>query len=387
MVGASSVNATSELFIVDVYQNEHRYHMECKEGIVTHHVSKEEKISKSKTGTTVKFILDKKIWPDSDVDIVKLKYRIKQIAYLNPKLVLYFKQDNEGEIKYSYPEGISAYLTDISKNTNPICNPIILTKIKEDIHVNLAFLYSSGYKQEIYTFVNNVATERAGDHMAGFKLGIGRTINKYIKDNSVKGMHDILSEDMLEGIIAIVAVRVKNPRFEGQGKTAIRMPELKTAVADCTEDIFYEYLSKNPKVAKEILNKISDAAKARLAAKRARQEVRNQKSTMSSITLPGKLKACSCRDPKKTELFLVEGDSAAGTAVLARDNKTQAILPVFGKILNADKTRFTTIMSSPKILEVVKALGCGIGESFDINKLRYHKIIIMADADYFRSII
>lgn len=380
-VGSSAVNAVSTIFQVDVYRDGYHYQIICEKGIVTTPVTKLETVSKNRTGTTVTFVLDPEIWREEEIQLNELKQRLQELAYLNPGLIVTYTEDNTETISYQYPEGIQTYIQNLTANTTHICEPILLQNHKNpDMGMDIAFLYTSGYTQNLRSYVNTVPTERAGDHVAGFKLGIVRTINTYISQNNIKGMSDITQDDMLEGITAIIAVQVKEPRFEGQAKTAIRMPELKTAVAERVQDVLFEFLSKNQKTASTILDKISNAAKARLAAKRARQAARDQTKKLSTITLPGKLKACSSKDPEKCELFLVEGDSAAGTSSQARDSKTQAILPVFGKILNAEK-RGVEALNSSKILEAIKALGCGIGDSFNIDKLRYHKIIIMADAD------
>ena len=378
-LGAAATNATSSEFDVTIKRDKTVYRMRCQKGIIKQHLTKVGTTTAKDTGTEISFILDPEIW-DDELDLKKLAQRVKQIAYLNPGLTVRLIIDNEEKV-YSFPDGLKQYISDLLKNTTPLTDTIILSSQKDDCHVDLAFAYADNYRSELFSFVNNVATERAGDHLTGFKSGLHKSVSTYVDKNDVKKMKDITQDDVLEGITAIVSVKVKDPRFEGQGKTAIRMPRLRAIVSDIVSQAFFEYLSKNPAVAKKICEKISAAAHARVAAKKARDNARTAKEHLSNIVLPGKLTSCTSRKSEECEIFIVEGDSAGGTVEQGRDPKTQAVLPVFGKILNAEKTRPDAVLSSVKILELIKALGCGYGESFDINKLRYHKIIIMADAD------
>jgi DNA gyrase subunit B len=308
-VGASATNATSLVFDVTVKKDKTVYFMECHKGIITTHLKVIGTCGARDTGTTISFILDPEIWTDDEIHVDKLNERIRQIAYLNPGLTISFTKDKEDTIVYHYPEGLHQYLKDIVDTGTSLIDPIILSSMKDDIGIDIAFTYADNYRQDLYSFVNNVATERAGDHLTGFKFGVNKAISRYIKDNDPKNkkLQHIVQDDTLEGIIAIVAVRVKEPRFEGQGKTAIRMPKLRGIVSDITSDALYEYLSKNPSVAKKLLEKVGGAAHARIAAKQARQAARDQKNTLSSISLPGKLKSCSSRVPEECEIFLVEG--------------------------------------------------------------------------------
>lgn len=312
MVGAAAVNAVSSEFKAEVYREGKQWELICQKGIITTPVTCiNDNIPKRKTGTCISFILDPEIWREEEVDLARLKSRLKELAYLNPNLLITYTQDEEEKEEYIYPGGIETYVADISQNNTKLCEPIFLHNHQNsDMGIDIGFVYTTGYTQQIRSYVNNVPTERAGDHVAGFKLGIVRTVHAYIEQNDIKGMNDITQDDMLEGIIAIVSVKVKEPRFEGQAKTAIRMPELKSAVAEKVQDVLFEFLSKNPKAASEIMDKISSAAKARMAAKKARQAARDQTKKLNTITLPGKLKACNSRDPEKCELFLVEGKQA-----------------------------------------------------------------------------
>ena len=383
-VGASCVNAVSSYFKAQVFKEGYEYSLVFEKGRLKENFQKTEIKDKKKHGTTISFILDTEIWKNDTVDYKKLKDRIQQIAFLNPSLSLTYTYDKEEPISYHYPEGLQTYLDMLVSKEKRICDSIILHKKENDIEADLGFTFSPSYQQEYYTFVNNVETSRAGDHLAGFKFGIHKAISQYLKDNKMKTPTNMTQDDCLEGIVAIIAVKVKDPKFEGQGKTAIRMPELRTVVSQLTCDAYYEYLSKNPKIAKTILDKITQAMNARVAARKARQAVRDQKSIMKSISLPGKLKSCSSRDPEKTEIFLVEGDSAAGSALQARNANVQAILSVFGKVKNVQKGKDdTTALNSVKLLDIIKALGTDVGKNFNLDKLRYHKIILMADADCF----
>lgn len=385
MVGASCVNAVSNYFRADVFKDGFVYSVTYSKGIIKKDFSKEEFVDKrikNKHGTKITFRLDPEVWKNETVDYDKLQKRVQQIAYLNPSLTLTYLYGNNEPITYHYPEGLHTYLNALVSEDKRICNNIVLHKKENDIEVDLGFTYSQTYQTDYYTFVNNVETSRAGDHLAGFKTGIHKAIVQYYKDNKLKEPNGLTQDDCLEGITAIVAVKVKDPKFEGQGKTAIRMPELRSLVSSVTCEAYYEYLSKNPKITKIILDKISQAMNARIAARKARQAVRDQKSIMKSISLPGKLKSCSSRNPEKSEIFLVEGDSAAGSALQARDASTQAILSVFGKVKNVQKDKDDKIaLNSIKLLDIIKALGTDVGKNFSIDKLRYHKIIVMADAD------
>lgn len=381
-VGASCVNAVSEYFKAQVFKEGYEYSIIFSKGILTEDFKKHEIDNKKKHGTTISFILDKTIWKDDVIDYTKLKNRVQQIAYLNPTLTLTYKYGDSETITYHYPEGLHTYLEVLAPSDKRLCNDIILHKKENGIEVDLGFTYTKSYQSEYFTFVNNVETSRAGDHLAGFKTGIHKAIVQYYKDNKLKEPNNMTQDDCLEGIVAIIAVKVKDPKFEGQGKTAIRMPELRSLVSQVTCNAYYEYLSKNPKITKIILEKISQAMNARIAARKARQAVRDQKSIMKSISLPGKLKSCSSRDPRKSEIFLVEGDSAAGSATQARDAKIQAILSVFGKVKNVQKDKDDKVaLNSVKLLDIIKALGTDVGKNFNIDKLRYHKIIVMADSD------
>ena len=306
-VGASCVNAVSEYFKAQVYKEGYEYSIIFSKGILTEDFKKQEIKDKKKHGTTISFILDKTIWKEDTIDYTKLKNRVQQIAYLNPSLTLTYVYENDEPTVYHYPDGLHTYLNVLASDDKRLCNDIILHKKEHDIEVDLGFTYTKSYQSEYFTFVNNVETSRAGDHLAGFKTGIHKAIVQYYKDNKLKEPNNMTQDDCLEGIVAIIAVKVKDPKFEGQGKTAIRMPELRSLVSQVTCDAYYEYLSKNPKITKVILEKISQAMNARIAARKARQAVRDQKSIMKSISLPGKLKSCSSRDPEKSEIFLVEG--------------------------------------------------------------------------------
>lgn len=388
-VGASCVNAVSNDFSVTIYHDKTKTKLTFEKGISkTKSINKP--FDKDIHGTTVSFILDDELWKDETFNFDIIKRRLKQLSYLNPGLKISYKntiENQKEEIEYFHEKGLGEYYTDITATKNMLdSNPIVIEKTvnnKEvgDIYINIALGYSSGYSSEIYSFVNNVNTS-GGDHVTGFNAGIAKAITSYISSNEkYKSLNKILtSEDTREGLIALISVKVISPKFEGQSKASIKMPEVRNAVNSVVYDEVKLYLEQHPSFSKLLADKLEKATKARIAAKRAREAIRNAKSTLDS-SLPGKLSACSSKKPEESEIYLVEGDSAAGSAVQARDSKTQAILPVFGKILNTEKSREDEVLNNTKLLDVIKALKCGIGKTFDIDKIRYHKIIIMADAD------
>lgn len=388
-VGASVVNALSKRLSLTVKTGGNKYQAVFEKGIIVENMHLiEEGLDPADTGTEVSYELDDTIWNEEEkFDLKRIKKRLQQLAYLNPGLLFYLyidSDDKDGkrvklEEQFEFPNGLKSYIDKLTDKKVKITDVVSLSTKTNEIEVNVAFAYSDSYSEEIYSFCNNINTEGGGDHLTGFKTGFTKAINDYI--TSSKTNLNFESEDTREGLVAIISIKMINaPEFEGQGKGKLKSPLARNAVKQAVEEAVFEYLDHNPDQAKVIIEKINSASKAREAAIKARNASRKVKDLIEGGT-PGKLASCSEKDPAKCEIYFVEGDSAAGSAKQGRDRKTQAILPVFGKILNVEKKRLHVVLSSEKIRDMVKALKCGIGDEFDINKIRYHKIILMSDAD------
>jgi len=386
-VGASCVNAVSESFDVNVVSNNQISKLSFEKGIKKYVQLNKSLSSPTLSGTSITFKLDHKLWSGEDFDFNIIKKRLKQLTYLNPGLTIKFTDYKKDTETYFHENGLSEYFSNLTDSKEIIGNigigvyKKIIDEILGNVQIDIIFGYNTSFYSETYSFVNNVSTQ-SGDHVLGFNSGIVKTLSSYLSEQEkYKSISkNLTGDDCKEGLISIISVKVKDPKFEGQGKTSIKMPQLKALVNNIVYDEFKLYLDQHPNYAKTLIEKIEKAINARIAAKRARDAIRTVKNALES-SLPGKLKACSEKDPKKCEIFLVEGDSAAGSAIQGRNSKIQAILPVFGKILNVEKVREDEVLKNGKLLDVIKALKCGIGKTFDISKLRYHKIIIMADSD------
>jgi DNA gyrase subunit B len=381
-VGVSCVNALSDWLEVEVKRDGSVYHQRYERGKT---MSKLTVIGKAKTsGTKITFKPDKEIFTKSiefSYDI--LSQRLRELAFLNKGLEINLKderQDKESQFKFS--GGIVSFVEYLNKNKNPLHNKVVyLEKDKEGVALEAALQYNDGYSETIFSFANNINTVEGGTHLSGFKSALTRAINQYAKGkNMLKDDIAISGDDVREGLTAVVSVKIPNPQFEGQTKTKLGNSEVEGLTASSVFDALSSYFEENPSVANKIIDKVILASRAREAARKAR-ELTRRKGALDSGGLPGKLSDCSERDPSLCEVYIVEGDSAGGSAKQGRDRRFQAILPIKGKILNVEKARLDKILSNDEIRTIITALGTGIGEEFDTSKLRYHKVVLMADAD------
>ena len=381
-VGVSVVNALSSFLEVEIYSDGKIYQQTYEKGIKT---SELKIIGESqKKGTKIHFFPDAGIFTTDHFSFEILNRRLRELAFLNKKVEIVI-QDNRSEKTESfyYEGGIQSFVEYLNKRHNTINQPIFFEGIKNDVQIEVAIQYNDTFKENIHSFANNINTQEGGFHLIGFKTALTRSINAYAVNGYLpKNMQaKITGDDIREGLTAIISVKIKNPQFEGQTKTKLGNSEVKGLVESLVNEKLSAFLEENPAVAKKIMAKALDAARARDAAKRARDIARKQGALVDS-TLPGKLADCQVSEPAERELFLVEGDSAGGSAKQGRDRKFQAILPLKGKILNVEKARFDKILRSEEIKNIITALGTGVGkEEYNIENIRYHKIIIMTDAD------
>jgi DNA gyrase subunit B len=383
-VGVSVVNALSEWLVVEVKQSGKCYKMKFERGQPLERLAVVG--DAERTGTLVHFYPDHTIFKEiSTFDFEILAHRIRELAFLNGGLA--FTVDDKRvskKVDFFYEGGIKSFVAHVNRNKNPLFDEVIYFKEqKDDIQVEVALQYSKEYQENIFTYANNINTTEGGSHLIGFKAALTRTINNYAtKNDLLKNFKEgITGDDTREGITAVISVKIPEPQFEGQTKTKLGNSEVKGLVEQAVGDRLSSFLEQNPSVAKTIINKSLEASRARAAAKKARELVR-RKGALDSLSLPGKLADCQSEDPAQCEIYLVEGDSAGGSAKQARDKVNQAILPLRGKILNVEKARFDKMLSFEEIRTIITALGTGIGsEDFNPDKLRYHKIVIMTDAD------
>lgn len=383
-VGVSCVNALSEWLEVEIKRDEQIYHQRYERGITK---TKLAVIGKTKsTGTKVTFLPDKTIFTETNkysYDI--LAKRLRELAFLNKGLIITLQDKREGKEKeavFEFKGGIISFVDDLTKNKNRVHKrPIFFSKEKEDIQIEIAMQYDDGYAENVYTYANNIHTVEGGTHLSGFRSALTRAVNTYAKNkNILKKEVAIQGDDTREGLTAVVSVKIPNPQFEGQTKSKLGNSEVDGLVASATLDALNNFFEENPAVAKKIIEKVVTASRAREAARRAR-ELTRRKGALETSGLPGKLADCSEKDPGLCEIYLVEGDSAGGSAKQGRDRTFQAILPLKGKILNVEKSRLDKILSNEEIRTIITALGTSVGDEFNPEKLRYHKIIIMCDAD------
>ena len=387
-VGMSCVNALSTHMTTQVFRNGKIYQQEYEIGKPLYSVK--EVGTADITGTRQQFWPDDTIFTETVYDYKILASRLRELAYLNAGLRITLTDrrvvNEDGSFKseqFYSEEGLREFVRFIESSREHLINDVIyLNSEKQGIPIEVAIMYNTGFSENVHSYVNNINTIEGGTHLAGFRRALTRTLKKYAEDSKMleKVKVEISGDDFREGLTAVISVKVAEPQFEGQTKTKLGNNEVMGAVDQAVGEVLSYYLEEHPKEAKTIVDKVILAATARHAARKAREMVQ-RKSPMSGGGLPGKLADCSDKDPSKCELFLVEGDSAGGSAKEGRDKQHMAILPLWGKMLNVEKARVDKVITNEKLVPVVMALGTGIGEDFDINKLRYHKIIIMADAD------
>ncbi|MCK6619487.1 MAG: DNA topoisomerase (ATP-hydrolyzing) subunit B [Calditrichaceae bacterium] len=381
-VGASVVNALSEWCEVQVYRDGVTWEQKYERGVPVAPVKQTGKTKKS--GTRVVFLADKEIFKKIKYTFETLANRLRDLAFLNKGLKITLRDERVGEEQeevFHYKGGLVEFVRYLDQNRTALHKPIYYEDEREGVQVEIAFEYNDSYNENIFSYCNNVNTIEGGTHLSGFRSALTRTINNYGAKNNLLKKVVIQGEDTREGITAIISVKVAEPQFEGQTKTKLGNSEVKGIVESVTNDKLAEFLEQNPSVGKRIIEKCITAANSREAARKAR-ELTRRKSALESNSLPGKLADCSIDDPAQCEIYLVEGDSAGGSAKQGRDRRFQAILPLKGKILNVEKARLHKILTNDEIKTIITALGTGIGEGdFSLERLRYHKIIIMTDAD------
>ena len=385
-VGASVVNALSEKLEVSVYKEGHIYQMKFERGKVTQPMTVIGECSFDKHGTEVTFSPDKEIFETTVYDYDTLKVRLRETAFLTKNLKIILRDKREGleqEKTFHYEGGIKEFVSYLNKGKSALYPDVLYFEgSREKVFVEVAMQHNDSYTENIYTFVNNINTPEGGTHLTGFKNALTKTFNDYARKNKLlKDSDENLSgEDIREGLTVIISVKVEEPQFEGQTKQKLGNSEASIAVSSVVSEQLTYYLEQNPNVAKLICEKSILAQRARAAARKARDLTR-RKSALDGLALPGKLADCSSKDPNECEIYIVEGDSAGGSAKTARSRETQAILPLRGKILNVEKARLDRVYGNEEIKAMITAFGTGIHDDFDISKLRYNKIIIMTDAD------
>jgi len=381
-VGVSVVNALSKFLEVEIYSKGKKYYQTYERGLKTSDL----KVvgSTEKRGTRIHFIPDEEIFTVTEFSYDILSRRLRELAFLNKGVTIDIEDERfDKNDSYCYEGGILSFVEYLNKRHTILHDPVFIEGYRNDVNIEVAIQYNGTYKENIFSFANNINTVEGGFHLIGFKAALTRCINQYaVNGNLPKNLSAKISgDDVREGLTAIISVRIKSPQFEGQTKTKLGNSEVKGLVESLVNEKLSAFMEENPAVSRKIIEKAVDAARARDAAKRARDLARTKGALIDS-TLPGKLAECQISDPEQRELFLVEGDSAGGSAKQGRDRKFQAILPLKGKILNVEKARFDKILRSEEIKNIITALGTGVGkEEYNIDKIRYHKIIIMTDAD------
>ena len=384
-VGASVVNALSEWLEVEIYQDGKVYHQRYERGKAVKALEVTGTCPLEKHGTRVHFLPDKEIFEETVFDYDTLKIRLRETAFLtkNLKIILRDNREEKHEKTFHYEGGIREFVTYLNKGKTPLYDNVLYCEgTRDGVYVEVSMQHNDSYTENIYSFVNNINTPEGGTHLAGFKNALTKTLNDYARKNKLlkDSEANLAGEDIREGLTAIISVKIEEPQFEGQTKQKLGNSEARGAVDAVVSEQLTYFLEQNPAVAKTICEKSILAQRARAAARKARDLTR-RKTALDGMALPGKLADCSDRDPANCEIYIVEGDSAGGSAKDARNKANQAILPLRGKILNVEKARLDKIYANAEIKAMITAFGTGIHEDFDISKLRYHKIIIMTDAD------
>jgi DNA gyrase subunit B len=382
-VGVSVVNALSSFLEVEIYSDGKKYYQSYERGKKTCNLT--EKGKSKKQGTKVHFMPDSEIFHTADYSYDILVRRLRELAYLNKGVKITIEDErSDAKDEFVFKGGIRQFVEYLNRRHTALHKPIFMEGVKSDVEIEVAIQYNDSYTEKIFSFANNINTTEGGFHLIGFKAGVTRTINQYATNGNLpKNLQvKISGDDVREGLSAVINVRIKNPQFEGQTKTKLGNSEVKGLVESLVNEKLSTFFEENPSVARKIIAKGVDAARARDAAKRAR-DLSRSKGALVDATLPGKLAECQSNDPAEREIFIVEGDSAGGSAKQARDRKYQAVLPLKGKILNVEKARIDKILRSEEIKNIITALGTGVGrdEEYNIDKIKYHKVIIMTDAD------
>ena len=387
-VGVSVVNALSEQLKVWVKREGKQHYIDFARGVTTTKLKVLGQVAKRETGTTVWFKPDPTIFTELRYDYATLSARLRELSFLNKGVSITLADEREGQEKretFHAEGGLREMVQFLNAQKKPLHQQVIYIETeRDDIEIELAMQYNDGYNENVFSFVNNINTHEGGTHLTGFKSALTRVINQYIKDSSNLSKKDkettLSGDDVREGLTAVLSVKVREPQFEGQTKTKLGNSEAEGAVKSVVQELLSQYLQENPKVANTVIDKAMSAARAREAARKARDLTR-KKSGLDIGNLPGKLADCSLVDPALCELYLVEGDSAGGSAKQGRNRQFQAILPLRGKIINVEKARIDKVLSNEEIRTIITAIGSGIRDEFELERTRYHKIVIMTDAD------